>query len=129
MWDIPGRLIENLAGAGGETFAGFVDRLILAEAFAGGLSASEVDCQVRANIPDGGVDTRVRSAVPNDGSGWLSVPTCWQHKALQMKAITPARDQGAARRRNWIVVGALPLVGVALFLGMWPDQMSLLRRL
>ena len=40
-----------------------------------------IDTQVRGNIGDGGVDTRVNLAVPADRSGHLGVPTCWQFKA------------------------------------------------
>jgi hypothetical protein len=46
-------------------------QLIRAEAHAGGLPQSEIDTQVPVNIPDGGVDTRVRAAVPRDNSGFL----------------------------------------------------------
>jgi hypothetical protein len=78
---IDGKELLILKGAGGELFARFVDRLIRAEASAGGLAQSEIDTQVRVNIGDGGVDTRVRSSIPEDRSGYLSDPTCWQYKA------------------------------------------------
>jgi hypothetical protein len=70
-----------LKGAGGLKFARFVDLLIRAEAHAGGLAQSEIDTQLRVNIADGGVDTRVRKSIPADRSGFLDVPTCWQFKA------------------------------------------------
>jgi hypothetical protein len=81
MPTLDGKELLSLKGAGGERFARFVDRLIRAEAHSGILAQSEIDTQVRVNIPDGGVDTRVRAAVPTDRSGFLGGPTCWQYKA------------------------------------------------
>ncbi|HEX4056162.1 MAG TPA: hypothetical protein VHX86_18025 [Tepidisphaeraceae bacterium] len=78
---LEGRELLLLKGDGGERFARFVNQLIRGEAHAGGLPQSEVDTQVRGNIADGGVDTRVNRAVPGDQSGHLGVPTCWQFKA------------------------------------------------
>jgi hypothetical protein len=78
---LEGRELLLLKGDGGERFARFVNQLIRGEAHAGGLPQSEIDTQVRGNISDGGVDTRVNRAVPDDRSGYLSVPTCWQFKA------------------------------------------------
>ena len=78
---LEGRELLLLKGDGGERFARFVNQLIRGEAHAGGLPQSEIDTQVRGNIADGGVDTRVNRAVPDDRSGHLGVPTCWQFKA------------------------------------------------
>ena len=85
MLKLDGRQLLLLKGGGGEKFAHFVDQLIRAEAYVGGLAQSEIDTQVRANIGDGGVDTRVKGAVPRDRSGYLSEPTCWQYKAEEAK--------------------------------------------
>ncbi len=79
-----------MAGAGGENLGRFADALIHAEAQTGGLSLSAVHTQVRANIPDGGVDTRVDQPVPGDTSGWLQVPTIWQYKAEEARKLTEA---------------------------------------
>jgi hypothetical protein len=82
MPKLDGRLLlERLKGAGGETFARFVDALIRGEAHAGGLPQSEIDTQIRVNIRDGGVDTAVHLVVPRDQIGYLSEKTCWQYKS------------------------------------------------
>lgn len=90
MASLSGRHIQLLSGGGGEPFAHFMDELLHAEAACGGLAPSEVDCQIRVNIADGGVDARVRSAVPDDRSGWLGVPTCWQYKSVETADLTEA---------------------------------------
>jgi|SRR5271170_4064972 len=81
MFKLNGQDLLLLKGNGGAKFVRFVDCLIRAEAHVGDLPQSEIDTQVRVNICDGGVDTRVNAAVPNDRSGYLGGPTCWQYKA------------------------------------------------
>jgi hypothetical protein len=97
MWRLSPRELLLLKGAGGEPFAHFVDRLIRAEAFQGGLSQSEVRTQLRVNIKDGGVDTQVTRSIPRDRSGWFGVPTCWQFKAVEAKEVN---DKRYKRKKN-----------------------------
>jgi hypothetical protein len=75
----------QLKGGGGEPFVHFMDRLIRAAAACGGLAQSEVATQLRVNIKDGGVDTEVKSCIPQDMIGWFAVPTCWQFTAGDTK--------------------------------------------
>ena len=82
MWNLNANDLHQLRGAGGQRFMEFVDRLIRAEAARGGLPQSEIQTQLRANIADGGVDTQVKLAIPQDQSGWFAAPTCWQYKAV-----------------------------------------------
>jgi hypothetical protein len=90
MWHIDlAQLKARLFGGGGSNLAGFVDRLIRAEA-RGRIPASEVDSQLRANIKDGGVDTKVNQPIPGDRTGWFGVPTAWQYKAQEASDIDPA---------------------------------------
>ncbi len=93
MWKLRPDELLQLKGAGGERFAHFVDRLIRAEAALGGLSQSEVRTQLRVNIKDGGVNTEVTQAIPHDRSGWFSVPTCWQFKAVEAVDINDKKNK------------------------------------
>jgi hypothetical protein len=86
MWNLQPSDLAVLKGEGNR-FAIFVQRLIRAEAARGGLPQSEIETQLRSHIADGGVDTRVRAAIPNDGSGWFAVPTVWQFKAVEASSI------------------------------------------
>jgi len=83
--------------SGGDRFTYLVDQLIHAHCFAGGVTLSSIHPNLRVNIPDGGVDTRVDDAVPGDTSGWLTVPTVWQYKASEY------RDTSEADLRNEIL--------------------------
>ncbi len=97
MWKLNPHELLQFKGGGGEPFAHFVDRLIRAEAARGGLLQSEVRTQVRVNIKDGGVDTQVTRAIPHDPSGWFSIPTCWQFKAIEADGIN---DRKYKSRKN-----------------------------
>lgn len=89
MWTLHSReLMEHLLGAGGERLVQFVDALIRAEARVGGLPQDRIHTQVRATIPDGGVDTHVDGPVPTDQSGFLADATCWQYKAQLARDIS-----------------------------------------
>lgn len=72
----------------GQRFMEFVDRLIRAEAALGGLPHSEVQTQLRSNIPDGGVDASVARPLIQDPSGWFQDPTCWQYKGMDAAGVT-----------------------------------------
>ena len=63
------------------------------EAAKGGLSQSEVATQLRVNIKDGGVDTRVSQAIPRDPTGWFGVPTCWQFKSSEADKIKNSKEE------------------------------------
>ncbi len=81
MWTIRTDEIRALQGKGGEPFTAFVDDLIHAAAWIGGLPFASTTTNLRTTIKDGGVDTTVAHAVPGDSSGWLGGPTAWQYKA------------------------------------------------
>ena len=88
MWSIEARDILILQGAGGgEPFTKFVDALIRAHCFAFGIPDAELRTNCRANVSDGGVDTQVNRAVPNDSSGCFTFPTCWQYKSKRFSDI------------------------------------------
>jgi hypothetical protein len=90
MWKLNPTELLQLRGGGGERFTAFVDRLIRAEAAIGKLTQSNIRTQLRANIPDGGVDTQVQAAIANDRLGWFGVPTCWQFKAVDGTGVSDA---------------------------------------
>jgi hypothetical protein len=94
MLALDGNELVLLKGAGGEHFTRFVDGLIRGEAHVGGLSQSEVDTQVRVNIRDGGVDTRVNAPIPRDRTGYMDVPTCWQFKAQTAMELEERKTEG-----------------------------------
>jgi hypothetical protein len=87
VWKLNPADLRQLKGGGGELFVHFMDRLIRAEAVSGGLVGAAILTQLRVNIKDGGVDTEVKQAIPQDKSGWFAEPTCWQFKAVDGKEI------------------------------------------
>ncbi len=97
MWKLRPDELLRFKGGGGEPFAHFVDRLIRGEAAKGGLSQSEVATQLRVNIKDGGVDTRVSQAIPRDPTGWFGVPTCWQFKSV---GVDEMNDKKYKKKKN-----------------------------
>lgn len=83
VWQLDGREIRALEGQGGEPFAHFMDRLIRAHGLAFGIPQSAIVCQIRTNIADGGVDTRVDAPATEGRIGWLKARTLWQYKAMR----------------------------------------------
>ncbi len=90
MWTINSYDIFRLRTPGGNLFTEFVDALIKAEAYIGGVPLSNLSTTLRTNIRDGGVDTEIRVAIPTDSTGCLDVPTCWQYKATQNSNVSEA---------------------------------------
>ncbi|MGB3512807.1 MAG: hypothetical protein WBA93_27040 [Microcoleaceae cyanobacterium] len=88
MFTINSYNIFSLRTPGGDRFTEFVDALIRAEAYSQGIPMSGISTNLRTNLGDGGVDSEVRQAIPTSQTGWFSVPTCWQYKATQFKAIS-----------------------------------------
>lgn len=76
-----------LQGAGGKPFTVFVNLLISTHARFHGLADSEIDANVRVNLPDGGVDTEVRAPVPGDTTGWVGLATVWQYKGMPFRDV------------------------------------------
>ncbi len=82
MWTVNARDIISLRTPGGDRFTEFVDALIRAEAFAGGISQTLISTNLRTNIGDQGVDTEVTQAMSSTFIDSPSTPTCWQYKAM-----------------------------------------------
>lgn len=81
MFEITGRQVRDLQGAGGELFTAFVDALLRSHCFVLGVRDTDIDTNIRTSISDGGVDTTIKQPVPTDTAGWLSdAPTAWQYK-------------------------------------------------
>jgi hypothetical protein len=91
MWTLDPVEFLRFRTSEGRSFTRVVDALIRALAYAGGLPQSEINTNLRTNLPDGGVDTDVRDAIPNDSTGWFKVPTCWQYKATEAASISEAK--------------------------------------
>ncbi|GIK40539.1 MAG: hypothetical protein BroJett011_43720 [Chloroflexota bacterium] len=90
MWSITAFDITHLRSPGGDRFTEFVDALIRAQGFVCSIPYAEIHTNLRTNIPDGGVDTRVSIAAVNDVvTGWLADRTIWQYKATEAKSIRP----------------------------------------
>lgn len=75
------RIISGLRGGDGRPFTIFVDRLLRAYGYVLGVADIGIITTVRTNLPDGGVDTEVRSSFPGDATGLLGTATVWQYKA------------------------------------------------
>ncbi len=97
VWKLNPADLFQLKGAGGERFVHFMDRLIRAEAACSGLAQAAIATQLRVNIKDGGVDTAVEKAIPQDNTGWFTVPTCWQFKA---KDAVDIDDKKKKKKKN-----------------------------
>ena len=89
MWHITAREVMNMTpDPGGDRFTDFVDSVIRAQAHISGIPDSNIHTNLRTNVKDGGVDTRVESAAENDESGWLlGVFTIWQYKAVATRSL------------------------------------------
>ncbi|MCA9609202.1 MAG: hypothetical protein KC619_26555 [Myxococcales bacterium] len=80
--EISGSEIVRTFKSDGQRFTEFVDDLIVGLALRNGVPRSSVQTNVRTNLADGGVDTEVTVAIPNDPFGYCSgVQTIWQYKA------------------------------------------------
>jgi hypothetical protein len=85
MWTVSGLEVSALRGGAGEKFTAFANSVIRAEASRCGIPQLDISTNLRTTIPDGGIDTEVRTGVPR--CEYLDVPTCWQFKATAAAAI------------------------------------------
>jgi len=90
MWTVDQKDFLLLRDGGGQPFTAFVDALIRVHGFVYGVGEAEILTSLRTNIPDGGVDTQVRQPMPNETTGYLQRPTCWQYKAQRYADMTDA---------------------------------------
>ena len=81
MWTVNARDIISLRTPGGDRFTEFVDDLIRAEAFVGGIPQTEISTNLRTNIGDEGADTEIKQAISSAFLASPPTPTCWQYKA------------------------------------------------
>src|SRR5579864_3919660 len=88
MWSVDQKDFLLLRDGGGQPFTGFVDALIRAHGFVHGVGEAEILTSLRTSIKDGGVDSQVRRAMPNDQTEFLHLPTCWQYKARRYAEVT-----------------------------------------
>jgi len=90
--------------AGGQRFTYLVDQLIYAQGWVGGIPLAMIHMNLRSNIADGGVDTKVDVAVLGDTTGWLGMPTVWQYKATGYAGTTEAdlRHELLANSKEYI---------------------------
>ena len=90
MWTVEANDLLAFRDGTGKAFTRFVDALVRTHGFVYGVGEAEIQTSLRTNIPDGGVDTQVRCALPVETTGFLSLPTCWQYKARAYRDISPA---------------------------------------
>lgn len=67
-------VIQRFRKPGGDEFALFCNRMILASCWAGGVPRAEVSTSSRTDAKDKGVDTRVARAIGGDKSGYFDFP-------------------------------------------------------
>jgi len=72
--------ISSLGDINGQRFTEFMNSLIIFHGRVFGLKDSDISSNLATTIPDGGVDTEVKSAFSNDSTGYFSSPTIWQYK-------------------------------------------------
>jgi len=80
--------VLGLQGGGGEPFARFLNSLIRAHAYVLRIPDTQISTTVRTNIADGGVDTAIHAAAPNDTTGRVAVCTAWQFKATSYREVS-----------------------------------------
>lgn len=68
-------------------FTSLVDALLRAQGFVSGVLDAEILTNRRTHLADGGVDTEVGQSMPNEETGFLQAPTCWQYKARHFKDV------------------------------------------
>lgn len=88
MWTVDQKDFLLLRDSGGQHFTKFLDALIRAHGFVYGVGEAEILTSLRTSIKDGGVDTQVRRAMPNEPTEFLQLPTCWQYKARPFVGIS-----------------------------------------
>jgi hypothetical protein len=77
----PVELANRFQVPGGYPWAAFMDRLLAAACWQAGIPGSELRTNLRTDIRDGGVDTRVSAGSNRDFTGFLGDPSIWQYKA------------------------------------------------
>ena len=77
----PIELANRFQRPGGTDWVAFMDRLLAAACWQVGIPGSELRTNLRTDIRDGGVDTRVSAGSNRDITGYLGGPSIWQYKA------------------------------------------------
>ena len=94
MWTLDPRELLVFQGAGGgEPFARLINALLHAQAFTSGIPDAQVSTNIKVNLPDGGVDAAVHGAVPTDKTGYFTVPSVWQYKAVASLSDKELREE------------------------------------
>lgn len=95
----PIELANRFQRPGGPDWVAFMDRLLAAACWQVGIPGSELRTNLRTDIPDGGVDTRVSACSDRDITGYLSGPSIWQYKAAHEANLTDAKLLAEVNKR------------------------------
>jgi hypothetical protein len=101
-------VIQRFRKPGGDEFALFCNRMILASCWAGGVPRAEVSTSSRTDAKDKGVDTRVARAIGGDKSGYFDFPTIWQFKAADEANVSGPdmeKEVNKPRAKQWLEEG------------------------
>jgi hypothetical protein len=88
MWPIDTFDIISLRRGTGDRLTALVDDLIRAECLFATVPQASVHTNLRTNLGDRGVDTRVADGAPSEITGWLREPSIWQYKAVAYADLT-----------------------------------------
>ncbi|PYR53375.1 MAG: hypothetical protein DMF95_04295 [Acidobacteria bacterium] len=88
MWEIDTFDVISLRRGAGDRLTAFVDDLIRAECLFTPIPLAAILTNLRTNLGDKGVDTRVADGVDSEPTGWLQEPTIWQYKAASYADVT-----------------------------------------
>jgi hypothetical protein len=91
-WELNATQVEALQGTDGGPFRDFVNRILYAHAATCGIPSSAISTDSR-NVSDGGVDSEVSQAAPNDVRNRLRDKTCWQFKATSHTSVSETKLQ------------------------------------
>src|SRR5438874_6426703 len=89
MWQITPWDVIHLRQGTGDRLTALADDLIRAECLCAAMPLSAVHSNLRTNLGDKGVDTRVADASADEPTGWLRQYTIWQYKAIAYADLGP----------------------------------------
>jgi hypothetical protein len=95
----PIELANRFQRPGGPDWVAFMDRLLAAACWQVGIPGSELRTNLRTDIPDGGVDTRVSASSNRDITGYLSGPSIWQYKGAHEANLTDQKLLAKVNKR------------------------------
>jgi hypothetical protein len=94
----PVELANRFQRPGGVDWVAFMDALLWAACWQVGIPESAVRTNLRTDMPDGGVDTRVSQNSDRDVTGYLKCQSIWQYKSAHESNLSPTELVGEVNK-------------------------------